>query len=51
VAGRNEERLAEHVNFPFAKVTADGRTGIELTRWMNGKHVLDSDLLAALDAT
>lgn len=29
-------------NFESAKVMADGRLGIKLTRYMNGKHVLDS---------
>jgi len=29
-------------NFQSAKVMADGRIGIKLTRYMNGKHVLDS---------
>lgn len=29
-------------NFQSAKAMADGRIGIKLTRYMNGKHVLDS---------
>jgi hypothetical protein len=29
-------------NFQSAKVMADGRIGIKLTRYMNGQHVLDS---------
>jgi hypothetical protein len=29
-------------NFQSAKVMADGRLGIKLTRYMNGQHVLDS---------
>jgi hypothetical protein len=29
-------------NFRSAKVMADGRIGIKLTRYMNGQHVLDS---------
>ncbi|HEX9087740.1 MAG TPA: hypothetical protein VF867_09460 [Arthrobacter sp.] len=29
-------------NFQSAKAMPDGRIGIKLTRYMNGKHVLDS---------
>lgn len=29
-------------HFQSAKALADGRIGIKLTRYMNGKHVLDS---------
>lgn len=29
-------------NFQSAKAMDDGRVGIKLTRYMNGKHVLDS---------
>lgn len=34
-------------NFQSAKVMTDGRIGIKLTRYMNGKHVLDSVAVSA----